>query len=123
MVRRIYLAGMFDAQKRLRDVRENLEMMAEYLVIGTWLDEEGTATPDVATAAQYAKRDVAEVLLADTFILDTLDVNPRGGREVEWGLALMSGKTLWLVGPRRNVFHHLAHKQWDSWQEFFSKGD
>ncbi len=31
----------------------------------------------------------------------------RGGRHVEFGVALATGKRLCLVGPRENIFHHL----------------
>ena len=31
----------------------------------------------------------------------------RGGRHVEFGIALACGKRLCVVGPRENVFHHL----------------
>ena len=31
----------------------------------------------------------------------------RGGRHVEFGLALAAGKRLCIVGPRENIFHFL----------------
>ena len=63
-------------------------------------------------------RDVLELLDSEAIILDTFDVTPRGGREVEWG-AFVFGKVRfgYVVGPKRNVFHELATKQFDIWEQ------
>src|SRR5258708_3901849 len=113
----IYIAGWFGAKERLRKERDRIHALGVGQVVGTWLDEE-TVAPEApgetlvvsATPEQckeYAVRDLGEVRYADLLILDTIDVNPRGGREVEYGLALATGIGLWIVGPKRNVFHYL----------------
>lgn len=124
---RIYIAGWFGAKERLRLERDRIHTLGVGEVVGTWLDEE-TVAPEApgqplvvgATPEQcreYAFRDLGEVRYADLLILDTIDVNPRGGREVEYGLALSTGLSVWVVGPRRNVFHHIAHRQFDLWDD------
>src|SRR5206468_8616194 len=76
-------------------------------VIGTWLDEENES-PSATEKLEYAQRDRMEVQDSDLLILDTADENNRGGREVEFGIAVGSGIETWVVGPKRNVFHELA---------------
>jgi hypothetical protein len=116
-MRQIYLAGKFEAQDRLRHERDRIHQLGVGKVVGTWLDEE--SAPGEITAGTkyiYAVRDREEVLDSDLLILDTLDENNRGGREVEFGIALGRGIEVWVVGPKRNVFHEMA-PQFESWNE------
>lgn len=59
---------------------------------------------------KLAIKDLAEIRSADIFVLFTEDVSERGGKEVEFGFALgrFQGCLLFIVGPKRNVFHQLA---------------
>jgi hypothetical protein len=126
---KLYIAGWFGAKDRLKDVRDTIHELGVGKVVGTWLDEEvaAPADPTVAIgygslltpreARVYALRDMVEVASADVLILDTIDVNPRGGREVEFGLALADGIAVWVVGPQRNVFHYLSHRVFPTWSE------
>jgi hypothetical protein len=68
---------------------------------------------------KLAMKDLAEIQEADLVILDTLDVNCRGGREVEYGFVLgaFQNKSVYIVGPIRNVFHTLCDKRFDSWED------
>ena len=111
---RVYIAGRFEAQHRLRVMRDLVEALG-HEVVGTWLDEESTSDPTEAEALEYAVRDFGEIRACDLFILDTLDENLRGGREAEYGYAWGVGKVTLIVGPRRNVFHTLAEKQVEEW--------
>jgi hypothetical protein len=123
---RIYIAGWFGAQDRLRLERDRIHALGVGEVVGTWLDEEEGPAPatiiepsDITPeqCREYAIRDLGEVRYSDLLILDTQDVNPRGGREVEYGMALATGLSVWVVGPRRNVFHYIAHRQFDLWDD------
>lgn len=123
----IYIAGWFGAKDRLRTVRDRIHELGVGTVVGTWLDEETVApeapgetvvigaTPE--ECREYAIRDLGEVRYADLLILDTHDVNPRSGREVEYGMALAEGIAVWIVGPCRNVFHYIAHGHFESWDD------
>ncbi len=121
----IYIAGKFDAKDRLRIERDRICALKAGHVISLWLDEE-TAAPDetrtkgtglsAEEGRTYAKRDLYEIQTADLLILDTFDDNLRGGREVEFGFALATGIPVWVVGPKRNVFHELA-RHFASWPD------
>lgn len=66
---------------------------------------------------KLAIKDLAEIHAADLIIVDTTDITPRGGREVELGYALgqHQKKLAFIVGPARNVFHTLVDRRFDSW--------
>lgn len=117
-IRDIYIAGKFEAKWRLKIIRDLIHYGSAGRVISTWLEEEpapyGGVTP--AMAYQFAVRDREEVLDSDLLILDTHDDNYRGGREVEFGIALGRGIEVWVVGPKRNVFHEMAC-HFESWSD------
>lgn len=114
---RIYIAGAFESQGRLRRRRYEIEQLG-HTVVSTWLDEEGSPNPSAADKLAYAKRDLAEVIRSEILIVDTEDTNVRGGREVEYGIAIAMGKPVYVVGPVRNVFHALADGIFETWEEF-----
>ena len=88
-------------------------------MVSTWLNEvaraEGMTTEEFWK--KLAVKDLAEVNAADLLILDTTDVTPRGGREVELGFALgrFQSKSVYMVGPIRNIFHTLVDRRFASW--------
>ena len=60
--------------------------------------------------ALFAKDDFDDLRNADLVVAFTeppRSGNSRGGRHIEAGLALAWGITLWIVGPRENVFYCL----------------
>lgn len=117
---KIYIASFFDTRERLRPVRDELWKLG-HEVVSTWLDE--AAKPSsMDTEIFYKKlasKDLAEINSADLLILDTNDLTPRGGREVEYGFALgrFQSKQVWIVGPSRNIFHRLADRHFDTWED------
>src|SRR3990167_7149775 len=68
---------------------------------------------------KLAIKDLAEIKSCDLIIVDTQEITPRGGREVELGFALgqHQSKLIYIVGPKRNIFHELADKQFANWDE------
>lgn len=115
----IYIAGRFEAKERLAIERDRIHALGLGDVISTWLDEETTNEQGALAkedAVRYARRDDWQVRAADLLILDTFDEDDRGGREVEYGIALAEGVETWVVGPRRNIFHQLAWAT-SSWAE------
>lgn len=117
----IYIAGKYTAQARLREMRDKFRK-AGFNVSSFWLDEvETDASASPEKMEENALRDVKEVKVCSTFILDTLDESATGGREVELGLALANKNAdVILVGPRRNVFHHLIGETYENWDEVMS---
>lgn len=110
---RIYIAGWFGAQSRLRSIRD-LVKDAGHEVVGTWLDEETDSSDDLKRR-EYAKRDLYEIGLAQLLLVDTFDPSSTGGREVELGYAMRSGIHTGIIGPKRNVFHHVTDRYFTGW--------
>ena len=118
---RIYIAGKYTAQARLRTERERLQALG-YLVDCTWMDqpEQGYAvTPERAISEAF--RDIEEIRAVDAMIIATLDDRNTGGRDDALGCAIAWGHKIVLIGPERNIFHSLAARQFDSWADFFEE--
>lgn len=110
----IYLAARFSRAAEMRDVRDFLHEKGHH-VTSRWIDlREGdypeytteTLNSDPELFASYADTDIEDVQAADILVSFT-GQGGKGGRHVEFGLALAQGKRLILVGPREHVFHTL----------------
>ncbi len=73
-----------------------------------------TLTP--GQRAEYAYRDLGEILTADILTIDTVEASVSGGREVEYGVAIATGKETWLIGPERNLFHAAVKRSFRDWE-------
>ena len=117
---KIYIAGFFDTRNRLKQIRDRLVGMG-HQVNSHWLDEVSKPTnmSEDLWFTKLALRDLADIFSSDLLIVDTLDVTPRGGREVEFGFALgrFQDQQTWVVGPLRNVFHRLADEHFQDWDQ------
>ncbi len=80
---------------------------AGHQVTSRWIDQRQDAT-DTAEAAAVARRDIADIEIADTLIAFSetprSGVSTRGGRHIETGIAIALRKRVIVVGPRENVF-------------------
>lgn len=106
---RLYIAGKFTSQERLRLVRDEAQALG-FVVTSTWLDETATDySASIAYKIECAERDLLKVLRSEVLLVDTFDVSDTGGREVEFGSVLgISGYRIAIVGPPRNIFHYLV---------------
>ena len=90
-------------------------------VLSHWLDEvsKPEGMDEEIWWKKLALRDLVDVYASDLLIVDTLDITPRGGREVEYGFALsrFQEQQVWVVGPYRNVFHRLADLEFETWEQ------
>ncbi len=124
---KVYIAGLFEARHRLRAERDWLAKQPGYEIVSTWMDEETTAiVSDPVYKKQltdYATRDLQELEGADLVILDTCDVDCRGGREIEAGYAFCNGSDVWVVGPPKNIFHLLMPNfaGWGALRQYIAK--
>ena len=119
---KIYVASFYDAKERIKPIVDRLRGFG-HVVVSTWTEEPHTGDNDKTLTnglrLYYAWRDLKEVDAADLLLLDTLDVNPRGGREFEAGYAYGTGKLVWLVGPERSIFHRYLQVRFETCHEVF----
>ncbi len=115
------MACRFENRTKLRPVRDELWKL-NHEVVSTWIDE--TKKPEGMSEDIFKKKlavkDLAEIKSANLFALDTEVPSDRGGKEVEFGLALggFQSKLVYVVGPLRNVFHYLCDRQFETWDDF-----
>lgn len=124
----VYLAARYSRNPEMRGVRDVLTPLG-YTVTSRWIDQHGGDQLESATLAQlntnpagcavYGVHDVEDVQAADLVISFTGGEGGKGGRHVEFGLAVALGKDLVVVGPREHIFHTLPQvRQYDTWADF-----
>lgn len=120
--RKVYLAARYSRNAEMRGVRDVLQALG-HKVTSRWIDQHGgnllesivaeklNAEPEAC--AHYAHVDLDDLRAADTVISFTSEGGGgKGGRHIEFGLALGLAKRLVIVGPRENVFHTLPDIEW-----------
>jgi hypothetical protein len=135
----IYLAGRYSRREELCQYREALLALG-FHVVARWLDGahqisdsgeplseagvqliEGDSAGGRRLREEMLFHDVSDVMAADTVISFTeppRSSGNRGGRHVEFGIALCARKRLIVVGHRENLFHwHPDVSFCASWQE------
>jgi nucleoside 2-deoxyribosyltransferase len=115
-MRRAYLAGRFSRRDEFNGYAERLRA-AGLTVDARWLieDHEWYGEQDAGAlqaARAFAMDDLEDVARADVVLVFTEPANPggrnRGGRHVEYGLALGLAKDIVIIGEPENVFHNLS---------------
>lgn len=110
---KVYLCGRYGRRDEFRELRNILEKNG-VLVVSRWLDTDWERKEDGGSSAapaeyrqEYAEIDMRDVLAADAVVCVTEPPRGggRGGRHVEFGLALAWGKKLVVVGYRENLFY------------------
>ena len=127
MTKKIYLAARYSRADEMCGVRDVLHEMG-YIVTSRWIDCHNGMYPDSFTVDQLneapgccagvAKDDIEDLVAADTVISFSSGdgKDGKGGRHVEFGMAIVLGKRVILVGPREHVFHTLPQVvQLDNW--------
>ena len=111
----------------MQDVAKTLQQMG-HTVVSRWVhgdhdagDMDQIGDPkNFQLAAEYACDDLTDLCNADCLISfnEPSRTPGRGGRHVEFGIALARGTRIILVGPRENVFHCLSGvEQYDTWDQ------
>ena len=123
---KIYIASKFSSRNRLIPYRDAIEAMG-FEVTSTWMldDPEPSANFDslgdnLEESQSMATRDINQVGNCDIFIICTEDPSDTGGREVELGMAIVTNKTIFRIGPIRNVFHTHPLIIEKTWQELLN---
>lgn len=123
----IYLAARYSRREELCDYREELQALG-HTVTSRWLngnhqiEDAGLSTEGAHNErVRFAQEDWDDLMAADTVICFTESPRSgpaRGGRHVEAGAALATGKRVIVVGFRENVFYCLPqvefHPEWET---------
>ena len=114
----LYLASRWGRREELRRYAAHAISLG-HTVTSRWLFEHEAET----NLVKYALEDWRDVERGDGIVLFTeapdAPGRARGGRHVEFGIALALEKELHIVGPKENVFHHLVLvSHWGDWEEF-----
>lgn len=114
---KIYLAAKYARREEMEQIAIELMNVYGYDITARWVfgGEEGKTNEEIAV---FDLEDVAE---ADTVISFTEHPNmyTTGGRHVEFGYAIATGKRLVVIGPRENVFHHYPTvEQFDTFNDW-----
>lgn len=126
--RRIYLAGRYRRREELACYGDELQADG-HEVTSRWVyardhSPDGHASPP-EIRLRYAQEDYADLREADTVIAFTEEENTpysHGGRHVELGMAIALKKSVFVVGPRENVFCHLPTvRHHDAWNKGLRK--
>ena len=126
---KIYLAARYSRLKELNlyaaDLRDLGHTVDCRWLLGAHQAHDGALEIDAIQgdtpliARLFAEDDVSDLKAADMIVSFTeapRSNNSRGGRHVEFGMALALGKKMVVVGPRENVFHTLpAVRQFPDW--------
>ena len=116
---RCYMAGTFSRRKALRPWRDKLWELGIH-VTSSWLDE--VKKMPWMTPAEFdtklALKDLCEVAQADLVICETGELKSEG-KSIEFGFALAhyQEKMIWIVGKQRSVFHQLADRTFETWED------
>lgn len=127
---RVYIAARYSRHEEMRGYADELEA-AGVRVTARWINGDHKAFDDDPgpRALEFAQDDIDDLLAADTFVTFTEPPHSdasRGGRHVEFGIAL--GMRWWgpvhrrfrivVVGHRENVFHWLPEVEfYATWGE------
>lgn len=111
---KIFLSARYSRRDEMRVMRERLGIDGHH-VVSRWLDtqwerrdDSGSSAAPADYRAHHAAVDLADVLVCDCLIAFTEEPRTptRGGRHVELGAALATGKRIFVVGHREHIFCH-----------------
>lgn len=128
---RFYLASRYSRRLELEAIAAALRA-AGHIVTSTWHDGHLETGPTSANTPEnetiWASEDMLDLLAAEAIIAFTerpdgdVPGRSRGGRHVEYGIALgLKKHTTIVVGPIENIFYHLADWKFVSLNEFFQR--
>lgn len=128
-----YLAARYSRNGEMRQYRAVLEGHG-HKVTSRWIDRPVTGGPrkslDVPAlkaypeqGREYAEQDIKDILDADVLLLFTDGLaTGKGGRHVEFGIAISTAKAVVIIGPRENVFQTLdGIDQFDTFPHFMEQ--
>ena len=130
-MRSVYLAGQYARRDELR-IYQHSFLGRSIHVTSRWLQENEKLNHDLADFDPEWKRltalkDYWDIQRADTliFFAEEPEQQPRrGGRHVEFGMALALGKKVLVVGGEENIFHFMPQvKHYSSFEQLIGELD
>jgi nucleoside 2-deoxyribosyltransferase len=121
---KVYLAAPYVTKDAVKE--RAVELRARGIeVTSRWLEEPHKSSTQLGELSfedhqKYALQDVEDVIAADVlvFFTDPTKTILRGGRHVEFGIAVALGMPIFVVGfEEENIFHYLPAVQHDTWEE------
>jgi hypothetical protein len=111
---KIYLAARYGRHLELQGYAKALTDLG-HVITSRWIwgrhqvPDDGLDPLENAASEQFAKEDWIDLSAADLCLSFTepMRTPSRGGRHVEFGIALAWMRRVWIVGPREHVFHCL----------------
>ena len=122
---KVYLISRYSRFLEMQRYRAELTVLG-HRVTSRWINGEHRLKDNDETEAQrFAIEDIEDLLAADCIISFTeapRSEHSRGGRHVEFGIAIMCGKRLMVVGYRENVFYYLPQVEFfRRWEDLLRK--
>ena len=121
---KIYLAARYARYAEMQVYRGELEALG-HTVTSRWIEgdhEIDGEDPDPDECIRLALEDLIDLADADTLVCFTeepgasFEKGNRGGRHVEFGVALSADKRIIVVGYRENAFYYMPEvKFFNSW--------
>jgi nucleoside 2-deoxyribosyltransferase len=115
-MQKVYIAARFSRRHEANELAQRLKEKG-YEITSRWVLPDSDHVKPVGMSEQaadcerrrFAMEDVEDVIACDWMIslMEEPRGNSRGGRHVEFGVALGLGKQLTIIGPQETVFHHL----------------
>lgn len=126
---KIYLAARYSRFPELQTYATRLESLG-HTITSRWikgehqaLDAELLDPAHRGRAREFLGDDMGDLLSADAIVAftETQRTPTRGGRHVEFGIAIGMGKRLFIVGPLENLFYVLAEDtRFDDFDQFYA---
>jgi len=125
---KIYIAARFSRRPECNALAHKL-IAKGHIITSRWVkpDSDHVAPTGLSKQAadkerqRFALEDLEDVLACDGMVslMEEPRNNSRGGRHVEFGIAVGLEKALFIIGPRETVFHHLPSvKHFDTLEDF-----
>ncbi len=127
---RFYIAARFSRRPECNELAHQL-IAQGHTITSRWVKPDSDHVMPTGLSAQAADHERQRFAMEDLLdvhnchamvsLMEEPRSNSRGGRHVEFGIAVGLGKILYIIGPRETVFHHLPEvKHFDTVEEFLS---
>lgn len=126
---KIYLAARYSRYPEMQNYKKILEDLG-YTVTSRWIDGHHNIVNGVSEEAAEIKRiqlafeDLNDLLSSQCLICFTeipRTTNTRGGRHVEFGIALAMRMSIIIIGPKETIFHTLPSiPKFNTFSDFMS---